>query len=994
MTYTSSRGEIALSDYRTSAREFEARWRKHWAAQDIYRTPNPGDPEFDTAREKYVVFDMFPYPSGIGLHIGHPLGYLATDVKARFMRMRGFNVLHAMGFDSFGLPAEQFAIQTGQHPRITTENNIRTMLTQLQRLGLGHDPHRRFSTTDPDYMRWTQWIFLQLFHSYYDPDARWTGPDGHVTVGRARPITELVERLRGGEWVVNEDGAPVPRRAAPDGRTPAEAEIPRLLDRARLAYVDAVEVNWCPMLGTVLSNEEITNEGRSERGDHPVYRRPLRQWILRITPFANRLIDDLEDIDWPRGIAQMQRDWIGRREGARIDFPIDGGAIRVFTTRPDTVFGATFMVLAPEHPLVAQLTTPAQQAAVREYRAEAARVSGERPDAEDAPKTGVFTGGYATNPATGERIPVWIADYVLMGYGTGAIMAVPAHDSRDFAFARKFGIPVRVVVDPPDEWLKASAPSSLAQLDAGRLRAHYRTDPDTFTDAFTEDGTAMNSSGPGVSLDGQPTPAAKRTIVAWLEAQGLGKGQLQYKLRDWLFSRQRYWGEPFPVVHDPDTGEVFALNERELPVVLPELANFEPVMDQAPESMPDPPLSRATEWMSVHGIVLEDGTVRLVPPTTPGARLFRRDANTMPNWAGSCWYYLRYFDPKNSDTLVGRIAERYWALGRTRDGGIKAGAVDLYVGGAEHAVLHLLYARFWHKALYDLGWISTREPFQKLFNQGMITADAYTDDRGVYVDVHDVEVRTENGQRVAYEKQSGQRLLIDPGKMGKRYKNGIPPEEICDEYTVDTFRIYEMFMGPLDATKPWQSEAIIGILRFLRGIWQIATEKPRAQALDPEIDRLVHKTIRKVGDDIDGLRMNTAVSALMELLNAFSRQPAVHADHVRTLVLRVSPFAPHLAEAALERLYPEEHRARRSVIRFDWPVYDPAKVVDEEVEVPVQINGVRRAVLTVPADISEADLKALVLADEKVQKHTDGKAIQRVVAVLKPRPTIVNLVVR
>jgi leucyl-tRNA synthetase len=1003
------RGRGVLSDYRSSAKEFEARWQREWERQDVYRTPNPGDPDFDPSREKYVVLDFFPYPSGIGLHIGHPLGYVATDVMARFMRMRGYSVLHSMGFDSFGLPAEQYAIQTGQHPRVTTDENIRNMLAQLQRLGFGHDPHRRFSTTDAEYYRWTQWIFLRLFHAYYDPEARWTGPDGHENVGRARPITELAERLRSGGWVLTDVGVPVPSHWAVRGHRASESELSRALDQARLAYVEEVPVNWCPMLGTVLSNEEITNEGRSERGNHPVYRRPLRQWILRITAYAERLLDDLQDIDWPHGIAQMQRDWIGRSEGASIDFPAttsDGEAvtITVYTTRADTLFGATFIVLAPGHPLVKRLTTPDRLTAVAHYQAATARISGLRAEDTDAPKTGIFTGAYASHPVTGKRLPIWIADYVLLGYGSGALMAVPAHDSRDLAFARAFDLPVHVVVEPPDAWLIVNAPPAVAR-DPAMLRAYYHAHPEAFSEAYSAFGVGVNSSASGISLDGLATPEAQRSIVGWLEAQGSGRVQLQYRLRDWLFSRQRYWGEPFPVVHDSVTGQVYALNDEDLPVLLPELTDFMPVMNQAPDSPPDPPLARATDWIHVNGIVLEDGTVHLVSETpVPRSvtiqgrayplRAFHRDANTMPNWAGSCWYYLRYFDPHNEMIFVGREAEKYWSLGQTRK---LAGAVDLYMGGAEHAVLHLLYARFWHKVLYDLSWVSTREPFQKLFNQGMITADAYHDARGVYVDVHDVEIRTEDGQRVAYSRVTGERLITDPGKMGKRYKNGVPPEEVCDQYTVDTFRVYEMFMGPLEATKPWQADAIIGVLRFLRAVWDLALDeerRPRTSTVDPAVDRLVHKAIKKVTEDIGHLRMNTAIAAMMELVNVLARQPTVHPDHVRTLVLLVSPFAPHLAEEVIYRLAPAEHRARRAVIHFDWPRYDAAKCVDDRVEVPIQINGVRRSAIVVPLDVSEAQLEALVRADEKVRRHTEGKVIQRVIAVLKPRPTIVNLVVR
>jgi leucyl-tRNA synthetase len=1000
-------------DYQQSAKEFEARWQKYWAEHDIYKTPNPGDVDFDPSRDKFVILDFFPYPSGIGLHIGHPLGYIATDVKARFLRMRNFNVLYAMGFDAFGLPAEQYALQTGQHPSITTENNISNMLNQLTLLGLGHDPHRRFSTTDPDYYRWTQWIFLRLFNSYYDPEERWTGPDGHSNVGRARPIEMLIERLRAGEWRLNEEGTPVPQSQSPDGRIPSAEQMDAALDRARLAYLDEVPVNWCPMLGTVLSNEEVTNEGKSERGNYPVYKRPLNQWVLRITKYADRLLNDLVDLKWPKGIVQMQMDWIGQSQGAQIKFPVTDAKgvetfIKVFTTRPDTLFGATFITLAPEHPLVPLITTPERLDAVKSYQEEASRLKTVREQDENAKKTGVFTGAYAFNPASGEKLPVWISDFVLMTYGTGAIMSVPAHDSRDFEFAQTFGLRVKVVVEPTDEWLAAHAPATVAQASPSELKALYMEQPEAFNAAFSEEGIAVNSTSENISIDGLPMAEAITKIAEWLEARGYGQSRVQYKLRDWLFSRQRYWGEPFPIVFDEETGRAHRLADCELPVRLPDLQDFEPVTSKSPDSLPSPPLARAIDWMHVTGVILDDGSVRLIASAEAengGAvigdkryqlRRFRRDTNTMPNWAGSCWYYLRYFDPHNEKAFVGWDAETYWSLQKLPDGRIQPGAVDLYVGGAEHAVLHLLYARFWHKALYDLGYLSTREPFYQLFNQGMITADAYRDERGVYVDVHDVVIREENEKRVPYNRETGERLITDPGKMGKRYKNGIPPEEVCLQYSTDTFRTYEMFMGPLEASKPWQSEAIIGLLRFLRNVWRLALNKDgnaRDEQIDPEVDRLVHKTIKKVTGDIEGLRLNTAIAALMELSNALAKQTAVHESHVRTLVLLLSPFAPHLAEELISNLYPAEHQAKKSVIHFEWPTYDAEKVKDEELEVPVQVNGKRRSSIVVPVNITKEELETLALEDEAVRRHIDGKNVRRVVVVMKPRPQVINLVI-
>ena len=1000
-------------DYRTSAKGFEPEWRRRWAEQETYRTPNPGEPGFDASREKFVILDFFPYPSGIGLHIGHPLGYIATDVKARFMRMRGFNVLYSMGFDSFGLPAEQYAIQTGQHPRVTTENNVGNMLEQLSLLALSHDASRRFLTSEPEYYRWTQWIFLRLYNSFYDPEEVWVGPDGRRTVGRARPIETLAERLRGGEWVLDESGVPAPRGRVPAGRAPSDDELPAALDRARLAYVDEVAVNWCPMLGTVLSNEEVTNEGRSERGDFPVYKRPLKQWMLRITTYADRLIGDLAELDWPKGIVQMQKDWIGRSEGAQINFRArtrEGGEARitVFTTRPDTLFGATFLVLAPDHALVNRLVTPGQAEAVRAYQERAALVKAARGQAQEAEKTGIFTGAYAVNPASGEEVPIWIADYVLTGYGTGAIMSVPAHDSRDFEFAKAFSLPLKVVVQPPDEWLEANKPAALAAGDPAAVRAHYLEHPGEFADAFAGEGVAVNSAGGRVGIDGLATPEAKAKINAWVVAEGIGKVTVQYKLRDWLFSRQRYWGEPFPMVFDEETERLHPLAEGELPVRLPELKNFEPVTGQSPDSVPAPPLARASEWMHVRGVVLEDGSVRLLGDDAreEGGRVvldgrryevrrFRRDANTMPNWAGSCWYYLRYFDPSNAGAFVGREAERYWAVRRLPDGRAAAGAVDLYVGGAEHAVLHLLYARFWHKVLYDLGEVSTPEPFNKLYNQGMITADAYRDARGVYVDVHDVAFREEAGRRVPFNRETGERLVIDPGKMGKRYKNGIPPEEVIEQFTVDTFRLYEMFMGPLDASKPWQPEAIVGLLRFLQNVWRLAGNVGGEGAPpDPEVDRLVHKTIRKVTGDIDALRHNTAIAALMELTNAMLRQERVAPAHMRALVLLLSPFAPHVGEELASRLFAAEHERLRSVVNFEWPSFDPEKTREDEIEVPIQVNGKKRSVIVVPADVTRDELEALALADSTLMRYTAGKTVERVVSVVQPNRRLVNVVVR
>ncbi|MHC4674125.1 MAG: leucine--tRNA ligase, partial [Planctomycetota bacterium] len=639
----------------------EAKWQKYWEDNKTFRTAQPGDGNFDTGRTKFYVLDMFPYPSGAGLHVGHPLGYIATDIFARYLRMRGYNVLHPMGYDAFGLPAEQYAIEHGVPPRETTQKNIDNMRAQQKRLGLGYDWDREIATTDVEYYKWTQWIFLQMYNSWYDPDRN-----------AARPISELVHKLE------QEHLTPEERRVA--------------IDNHSLAYMDEVPVNWCPALGTVLANEEVTNDGRSDRGNHPVYRRPLKQWMLRITAYADRLEKDLESVDWPEAIKLMQRNWIGRSEGADVDFALaddSSKVIRVYTTRPDTLFGATYMVLAPEHELVTEITTDEYQDAVYTYVQQASRKSEMDRTADTKEKTGVFSGAYAINPVNNDKIPIWVADYVMMGYGTGAIMAVPAHDTRDFEFAQKYQLPIIQVVMPPanEDWR-----------------------------GYIGDGIAVNSD----KYDGLGTAEFKKQITQWLEGKGLGQGAVNYKLRDWLFSRQRYWGEPFPIVHDQETGATFALDESELPVELPDIDDYRPQASDDPEVPPAPPLGRVTEWVKVKGFVTEKGSVKLIkpgqmPPADTELRTFHRELNTMPQWAGSCWYYLRYMDNKNSQALVEPQVEKYWMGPGDQK---PTGGVDLYVGGAEHAVLHLLYARFWHKVLYDLGHVSTPEPFGRLFNQG------------------------------------------------------------------------------------------------------------------------------------------------------------------------------------------------------------------------------------------------------------------------------------
>ncbi|HNV86208.1 MAG TPA: leucine--tRNA ligase [Candidatus Omnitrophota bacterium] len=800
--------------------QIEPKWQSFWIKNKTFRSASPGEPGGD--KPKYYVLDMFPYPSGDGLHVGHVEGYTATDVVARYKRMKGFNVLHPIGWDAFGLPAEQHAIETGTHPRKTTAKNINTFRRQMQALGFTYDWDREVDTTDPAYFKWTQWIFLKLYE-------------------------------RG------------------------------------LAYLAEVPVNWCPALGTVLANEEVI-DGKSERGGHPVLRRPMKQWMLKITAYAERLLKDLELLDWPESIKEMQRNWIGKSEGAEVDFPVDGldETIRVFTTRPDTLFGATYMVLAPEHPLVGKLTSVAQKKEVQSYVDKSVHKTDlERTDLAKE-KTGVFTGGYAVNPVNQKKIPVWIADYVLISYGTGAIMAVPAHDTRDFEFARQFNLPITEVVSGGD----------------------------ISKEAFTGDGAAVNSSTPdgSFSIDGLSTAGAKEKITAWLESKGIGEKKIHYKLRDWLFSRQRYWGEPIPVVHSPSKG-IVPVPEKELPVTLPEMENFKPTGDFAP------PLSNAKDW------------VRVPVPGIPG-ETGERETNTMPQWAGSCWYYLRYIDSKNPDRLIEGRKEKYWM------------PVDLYVGGAEHAVLHLLYSRFWHKVLFDLGVVSTPEPFMKLVNQGMI-------------------------------------LGKDNQKMSKSRKNVVTPDEVISEYGADSIRLYELFMGPIEAMKPWSMQGVEGVYRFLGRAWRLMIAEsgepdPRIQkrAPSPEEQKLLHSTIRKATEDLDGLRFNTAISALMIFVNEAMKFPSLSLEAAEKFVLMLAPFAPHLAEELWQRLGHSQTLAYEP-----WPVYDPSFLVRNEEEIPIQVCGRLRSKITVPVNISEEALKQTALQDEKVIEWIKGKEVKKIIIV-------------
>ncbi|MGV0048019.1 leucine--tRNA ligase [Mycobacterium colombiense] len=936
------------------AGRIEGAWQENWAKLGTFNVPNPvgslapadGSPVPD---DKLFVQDMFPYPSGEGLHVGHPLGYIATDVYARYFRMTGRNVLHALGFDAFGLPAEQYAVQTGTHPRTRTEANVVNFKRQLGRLGLGHDSRRSFSTTDVEFYKWTQWIFLQIYNAWFDTAAN-----------KARPIAELVAEF--------ESGA----RRLEDGRDWAglsAGERADVIDGHRLVYRADSMVNWCPGLGTVLANEEVTADGRSDRGNFPVFRKRLRQWMMRITAYSDRLLDDLEVLDWPEPVKTMQRNWIGRSTGAKALFAATGAGgetvdIEVFTTRPDTLFGATYLVLAPEHDLVDELVaaawpdgtdprwtygaaTPGE--AVAAYR----QAIGSKSDLErqeSKAKTGVFLGSYAINPTNGKPVPIFIADYVLAGYGTGAIMAVPGHDHRDWDFAHEFGLPIVEVI-------------------AGG---------DISESAYAGDGVLVNSG----YLDGLNVAAAKEKITARLEAEGRGWARIEFKLRDWLFARQRYWGEPFPIVYDAD-GRAHALDEAALPVELPDVPDYSPVLfdpDDA-DSEPSPPLAKATDWVHVE-LDLGDG---LKPYT--------RDTNVMPQWAGSSWYELRYTDPHNSERFAALENEAYWMGPRPAEHGPQdPGGVDLYVGGAEHAVLHLLYARFWHKVLYDLGHVSSREPYRRLVNQGYIQAFAYTDARGSYVPAEEV-VERDGG--FFYPGPGGEvEVFQEFGKIGKSLKNSISPDEICDDYGADTLRVYEMSMGPLEASRPWATKDVVGAHRFLQRVWRLVIDEQTGDTrvvdgteLATDTLRALHRTIAGVAEDYAALRNNTAAAKLIEYTNHLTKEhrDAVPRAAVEPLVLMLAPLAPHMAEELWLRLGHQTPLAHGP-----FPVADPTYLVDDTVEYPVQVNGKVRGRVLVAADADQEALKAAALADDKVQAFLAGANPRKVIVV---PGRLVNLVV-
>jgi leucyl-tRNA synthetase len=923
--------------------DIEPRWQRHWVENKTFKALNPGDPGFDPSQPKYYILDMFPYTSGSGLHVGHPEGYTATDIVARYRRMCGFNVLHPIGWDSFGLPAEQHAVQTGVHPRTTTEQAIAKFKEQLQRFGFSYDWDRELATTDLKYYKWTQWIFLQMFNSWFDPQATGEDENGHKFTGRARPIAELIAQLESGERLVDKAAMPQAADASPDARIWNDLSGPEqqaALNTQRLAFMDEVPVNWCPMLGTVLANEEVTNDGRSERGNYPVYRRPLNQWMLRITRYCERLIADIDHVDWPDPIKMMQRNWVGRSVGAEVNFhlvdPPSGvdAPLRIFTTRPDTLFGATYMVLAPEHPLVERLVDQGGDTAssVKTYVEVAARRSELDRTADTKEKTGVFTGAYAINPVNDERIPIWVADYVLMGYGTGAIMAVPAHDDRDHAFATTFDLPIREVITPPP--------------NAGDARP------------FTGEGTATHSG----EFDGQASAEFKTAITCWLQERGLGCRAVNYKLRDWLFSRQRYWGEPFPILHGPD-GAMTALSESQLPLDLPHMEDFKPHSTEDPNAPPQPPLSKATEWATVE----QEGET------------WHRELNTMPQWAGSCWYYLRYLDPTNDQAPWDPATERYWMN------------VDQYVGGAEHAVLHLLYARFWHKVLFDLGHVSTVEPFQRLYNQGLILSHAFRDNRGIIIGVDQVETRDDGH---SYSLETGQRADVVLAKMSKALKNVVNPDEILDEFGADTFRLYEMYMGPLDAAKPWNTDDIPGLQRFLNRAWRLMIDEDTGAVSsrvtsNPAPDdhlRAVHKLIKKVGEDVDAFKFNTAIAAMIAFTNEMTSAPERSREVMEMFVKVLAPFAPHIAEELWARFGHSD-----SIAYEAWPQFDAALVKDNEVEVPVQLNGKIKAKLRVPAEAGRDALEAMALADSRIIEAIGGKTIRKVIVV---PGKLVNLVVQ
>ncbi len=835
--------------------DIEAKWQKYWDENKTFKTEDFLD------KPKFYALDMFPYPSGAGLHVGHPESYTATDIMCRFKRMNNFNVLHPMGWDAFGLPAEQYAVETNTHPSITTRKNINEFKRQIKSLGFSYDWDREVNTTDEKYYKWTQWIFIQLY-------------------------------------------------------------------KKGLAYIDEVPVNWCPALGTVLANEEVI-DGKSERGGHDVIRKPMKQWMLKITEYAEQLLEGLDDLDWSEGLKEMQRNWIGKSTGANVDFSVDGvdERIRVYTTRPDTLFGATYMVLAPEHSLVEKITTPAQKTDVEAYVDHAAKMSELERTGLNKDKTGVFTGAYAINPVNGDKIPIWIADYVMVSYGTGAIMAVPAHDTRDFEFASKFNIPIRCIIEPDKKEADAEE-IDIEDVLAGKV-------------CWTGNGRMIHSANnDGLDINGLEVKDSKRKTIDWLEGKGIGKGTINYKLRDWLFSRQRYWGEPFPVIHMED-GSIRLVSENELPLTLPEVDNFKP------SGTGESPLANAGDWLEY---------------TDPETGMKgRRETNTMPQWAGSCWYYLRYIDALNDDAAWDKEKEKYWM------------PVDLYIGGAEHAVLHLLYARFWHKVLYDLGYVSTSEPFQKLVNQGMILGLSYKDRRGALVPTDKVEAKAGK----FFNKETGEELIEFPAKMSKSLKNVVNPDTVINEYGADSMRLYEMFMGPLEATKPWNTAGVEGVHRFLKKAWRMITS---AEISDVKLSRkqlaVLHSTIKKVTEDTDTLNFNTAISQMMIFVNEFGKEKKLSRESAETFVKLLAPYAPHICEEMWEVL------GHDSTITYEaWPQYQEEYLKEDEVEILVQVLGKPKAKIMMSPDASQEEMKEIALNNERVAEAVKGKTVRKVICV-------------
>jgi leucyl-tRNA synthetase len=880
--------------------ETEKKWQRYWEQYKTFKTP-----EDLTNPKKCYILDMFPYPSGAGLHVGHPEGYTATDIYSRYKRMNGFNVLHPMGWDAFGLPAEQYAIQTGTHPSITTRDNCDTFRRQIKELGLSYDWDKEINTTDPEYYRWTQWIFIRLFNTWFDEKLQ-----------KGRPISELE--------------VPVEIRHLGD------EQIRKYIDSKRIAYYDNAQVWWCPFCRIVCSNEEVLNDGTHEKCGNPVEKRYLKQWLLRIPLYAERLLKGIDDLDWPDGIKDMQRNWIGRSTGAEVDFKVDGldENIKVFTTRPDTLFGATYMVLAPEHQLVEKITKPAYAQKVKAYiKASALKSDLDRTDLAKE-KTGVFTGTYAINPVNNNKIPVWIADYVLTGYGTGAIMAVPAHDARDFEFAKKFDLPIVCIQDPDVKDI----------MKRQRILAG--------NECWTEDGIYINSSDPSTGLDinGLNKEAGIDSIIKWLEKENLGIAKVNYKLRDWLFSRQRYWGEPFPVVHWED-GEITIVDEKDLPLELPPLEKYEP--GETGES----PLANAGEWLLV---------------TDKNGRKGRRETNTMPQWAGSCWYYLRFIDPKNDIQIFDKAKEKYWM------------PVDLYIGGAEHAVLHLLYSRFWHKVLFDLGIVSTDEPYKRLYNQGMILAFAYENETGAKIAADQVDER--DGKYFNIDDGSEVKQIV--AKMSKSLKNVVNPDEVVSRYGADSLRLYEMFMGPLDVMKPWDDKNVKGVFNFIGRTYRFFSNQANISigAEDPEILKGLHKTIRKVGEDIENLKFNTAISEMMIFLNLAYKKEKVNSDTACSFVKILSPFAPHLAEELWNLL------GHGKTIAYEpWPGFNEEYLKEDVFEYPVSFNGKMRFKITLPVDFSKEEIIRSVLADERSAKWMGDSGPVNIIVVPK---RIVNVVVK